>query len=110
MRLQIANLVLDSARWEVRTGQGKLQLSKTEFQLLALLCKNHVVRREVAQQEVLAYPPHVSTRALDNHVYRLRKKLHTAGVDGLTIRTVRGVGYVIDTSSRDEGVAVQSLG
>lgn len=72
-----------------------LSLSRTEFQLLcALLYRvGRVVTR--SQLEDLALVGSESN-SLDMHMSNLRKKLGST-----YIRTVRGVGYVIDETLRD---------
>jgi two-component system phosphate regulon response regulator PhoB len=56
-------------------------------------------RRELLT-EVWGYHPEVSSRTLDTHVKRLRKKLAEAGS---YIHTVRGVGYRIVAQSAPKG-------
>lgn len=71
-----------------------VELCHKEFELLALLASDP--RRAFARQELLlliwGYPPDASTRTLDTHASRLRRKL--AAVSGERwIASVRGVGY-----------------
>lgn len=70
-----------------------LELSRCEFDLLALLLKRmgRVVTRRVLEEQVLPSGPYIGSNALEVHVFNLRRKIGPG-----FIRTVRGVGYVVD--------------
>lgn len=74
---------------------GKIvELSKTQFDLLGLFLRNQgrVLTRDLILERCWGYESEVETNVVDVYVNHLRKKF---GQDSL-IRTVRGVGYVID--------------
>ncbi len=92
-RLTAADLVLDEARRACHRGDASIALSPTEFALLhhLLVNKNRVRTR---RQLEAASMPESNGLALDAHMSNLRRKI---GAD--LIRTVRGVGYVIEEPS-----------
>ncbi|PTX91929.1 DNA-binding response regulator [Verrucomicrobia bacterium LW23] len=93
-KIVIGELELDHARHEV-TIQGKpVELTATEFKLLALLMerRGRVQGRDRLLNDVWGYESVIDTRTVDTHVRRLREKL---GALANYIETVRGVGYRI---------------
>lgn len=95
-RLTLGELVLDRARHEVAVKGKRIDLTATEFKLLAVLLerRGRVQGRERLLNDVWGYESVIDTRTVDTHVRRLREKLGKASA---YIETVRGVGYrVID--------------
>jgi two-component system alkaline phosphatase synthesis response regulator PhoP len=90
--LEIDDLVINRDAYEVRVGGRKVRLSKTEFDILAMLASrpNQVFTRSRILDQVRedGYP--ITERVVDYHVTGLRKKL---GQARKYIHTVRGVGY-----------------
>lgn len=90
--LEIDGLVINRGAYEVFAGGRKIALTKTEFDILALLAgkPNQVFSRSRILDNVRedGYP--ITERVVDYHLTGLRKKL---GKAGRYIRTVRGVGY-----------------
>lgn len=80
----------------VYCNQEFLSLTKTEFNLLAYLAENK--EKAVSRQELLnivwGYDSAVESRATDDTVKRLRRKLDKAGSD-VSIDTVWGHGFKI---------------
>jgi two-component system, OmpR family, response regulator len=81
---------------EVFVGGAAIHLTKTEFDLLALLLGNtgHVIRRETLIETVWGPGKKVEDNTLDTFVRQLRCKLRGHNL----IETVRGVGYMIRRS------------
>lgn len=92
--LQIGALSIDRERHEVRIKNKQLDLTATEFKLLAILAerRGRVQSREKLLTDVWGYESAIDTRTVDTHVRRLREKLGTAAD---CIETVRGFGYRI---------------
>lgn len=95
--LQVGPLQIDMENHEilVQTPQGKqpLFLTLTEFKLLAHMAR--APKRVFTRDELMAAClPENDTleRTVDSHISKLRKKLESAGLNGLPI-CVRGVGY-----------------
>ncbi|KPI02340.1 two component transcriptional regulator, winged helix family [Actinobacteria bacterium OK074] len=78
-------------------GDAELQLSKTEFDLLALLVRNEgiVLDHATLYRRVWGQEAAVDAKNLAGYVGYLRRKLAGAGAPGEVIHTVRGVGYAV---------------
>ena len=89
------NVVLDKQAHEVRLLGNKLELTKTEYDLLQLLMEhpNKVCTREMILEKVWGYESEVETNVVDVYIRHLRTKL--AADEQEYIETVRGVGYVM---------------
>jgi len=92
--VEAGSLVVDIARYLVTVGDAPVQLTRTEFRLLAALAERQgwVLSREQLADAIRKEDEDrdVSTRAIDVHIVNMRKKLGTAAE---LIETVRGVGY-----------------
>jgi len=91
--LEVRGLSLHEATMRVTVDGKAVDLSRSEFDLLCILVKrvDRVLTRRVLEEQVLQGGIHNESNVLDVHMSNLRKKIG-AGY----IRTVRGVGYVID--------------
>ena len=87
---------LDIGTREVRRGERRIELTRTEFLLLELFLRNarQVLTRAVIFDRVWDYDFGPRSNALEVYVSYLRRKLETGGEPRL-IHTVRGVGYVL---------------
>jgi len=90
--IQRGKLSIDIAKYEVRVGDMKIDLTFTEFELLKFLCSNPgtVFTREVLLNKVWGYEYYGGTRTVDVHIRRLRSKIEGKSV---FIETVRNIGY-----------------
>lgn len=93
--LTCRNLEIDEAAYEVFVQGVKLDLTKTEYDLLKLLVehKNRVCTRELILTSVWGYETDIETNVVDVYIRHLRMKL-PGGMNDY-IETVRGVGYVM---------------
>mgnify|MGYP001565579331 CR=1 FL=1 len=91
--LELRGLTLHAATMRVSVQGQVVDLSRSEFQLLAYLLKraDRVVTRRVLEEQVLQSSADTHSNVLDVHMSNLRRKIGEGFV-----RTVRGVGYVID--------------
>jgi two-component system OmpR family response regulator len=93
------HLALNRGAREVLVGGREIDLTRTEFDLLAHLVANSgvVVPREELLRAVWAteFVPD-STHVVDVHLANLRRKLRDAAPDNGWIRTIRGVGFRFD--------------
>ena len=74
--------------------QGKpVELSQKEFEILSFLLSHigQVVSRSRLEETLYAWGAEIESNAVEVHIHHLRKKL-----DANLIRTIRGVGYIID--------------
>ena len=94
--LRFADLVLDRGAWEASRGPRKLELSRTEFQLLALFLEHprQVLTRSQIFERVWGYDFGSSSNSLGVYMGYLRRKTEEGGEPRL-LHTVRGVGYVL---------------
>jgi two-component system, OmpR family, response regulator MprA len=95
-QMAFADLTMDLAAWDVRRGERRLQLTRTEFVLLETLLRNArvVIPRDVLFERVWGHEMSVSSNSLDVYVGYLRRKMEEGGEPRL-VQTIRGVGYVL---------------
>ena len=93
---------VDLARREVTRSGRVVELSRREFDLLALLLSppGQVRTREELIDRLWAGLDLADTRTLDTHVRRLRVKLEEDPSDPQYLVTVRGVGFRFDPEGR----------
>ncbi|RCX16453.1 transcriptional regulator [Fontibacillus phaseoli] len=114
----MAQLIFDPAGYTVTEGTESVELLAKEFALLQFLYEHRgqAFSREQLLDRVwvLEYPVE---RTVDDHIYRLRKKLHHWS--HIRINTIRGYGYslimadpkgVDNPSMRDEEIKSAVLG
>jgi DNA-binding response OmpR family regulator len=98
--LQIADVTLDPARRTVTRNGETIDLTPREFTLLDYFMRNpgRVLSRTMIAEHVWDYNFDTSTNVIDVYVNYLRKKID-ADREPKLIRTVRGVGYVLQAPS-----------
>ncbi|NOU21713.1 MAG: response regulator [Methyloglobulus sp.] len=89
-------IVLDPASHQVTYNGEKVELSQKEFEILSFLMGNigRVVSRARLEESLYSWTSDIESNTVEVHIHYLRKKL-----DSGIIRTVRGVGYIIDSES-----------
>ena len=97
--LRVADLELDLPRHKAARAGQRLDLTPKEFALLSLLVrrKGEVLSRTLIAELVWEMHFNSDTNVVDVAVRRLRSKVDDPYPQKL-IRTVRGVGYVLDDS------------
>ena len=95
-RLRFADLCLDLGAYEAWRGGRRIELTRTEFQLLELFLRHprQVLTRTIIFEHVWGYDFGPSSNSLEVYVGYLRRKTEAAGEPRL-LHTVRGVGYVL---------------
>jgi DNA-binding response OmpR family regulator len=90
--IKLGGLDIDPSRHRVAYHGRTLDLTLTEFKLVALLAerRGRVQSREQLLRDVWGYNNMIDTRTVDTHMRRLRAKL---GPAARLLDTVRGVGY-----------------
>ena len=88
-------LRLDMAGRRLFCGAQPLELSARELAVIELLLlkAGRVVTKQQITEHLYGWDEMSSSNAVEVFVYRLRKKLESSGVE---LRTVRGMGYLID--------------
>jgi DNA-binding response OmpR family regulator len=91
---EVGGTRLDPLKRRAWANGGEVDLTSTEFDLLAHLMRNRgqVFDRDQLLSAVWGYRSAAGTRTVDVHIAQLRGKLGEAS----PIRTVRGVGYSAD--------------
>jgi DNA-binding response OmpR family regulator len=90
--IEVDGFCLNKSNFEITVQGRRLELTTTEFKLLATLVerRGRTLSRETLLQDVWGYENAIDTRTVDTHVRRLREKL---GGAASRIVTVRGEGY-----------------
>jgi two-component system, OmpR family, response regulator len=90
-------LGVDPVTHALRKGERSVELTPTEFRLLAKLAARPgvVIRRRELREAGWPEGAIVHDNTLDAYIVRLRRKLAEVALDGESIDTVRGVGYVL---------------
>jgi two-component system response regulator MprA len=98
--LRFADLTLDPGTYEASRGERRLELTRTEFQLLELFLRNprQVLTRSLIYERVWGYDFGFGSNSLHVYIGYLRRKLEAGGEPRL-IHTVRGVGYALREES-----------
>jgi two-component system, OmpR family, response regulator len=91
--LRVADLELDEEHWTVRRAGVPVELSPTEFRLLAYLMRNQglMLSRKQLLENVWGWEYAGQSQVLETYVSYLRHKLDPLGPP--MIHTQRGVGY-----------------
>jgi DNA-binding response OmpR family regulator len=97
--ISFAGFHLDLGKRSLRRAEGgEVELTRTEFDLLAFLLKHR--ERALTRAEILdaVWGPDVvvDPRTVDNFVSSLKKKLGWTSTSAFTIHTLRGVGYRLE--------------
>ncbi|MGD8841964.1 MAG: heavy metal response regulator transcription factor [Gammaproteobacteria bacterium] len=97
--LTVADLELDLMRRRVTRSGARIQLTAKEFALLELLIRHRdeVLPRSLIASQVWDMNFDSDTNVIDVAIRRLRAKIDDA-FDHKLIHTVRGMGYMLDSS------------
>lgn len=102
-QLQLENLILNPATYEVRSSGELIELSHKEFLLLEFLLNhpNKVFSRAVLLEKVWGYQntQGIKSNTVDAHISSLRRKLDQDSKK--LIKTVHRVGYKIFKTPQD---------
>lgn len=91
--IKYGNIHMDPAAHAITLDSEPVSLSGKEFSILQALMENQgrILSKEKLEERLYGWGEEIESNAVEVHVHHLRKKL---GPD--LIRTVRGVGYVIE--------------
>jgi two-component system OmpR family response regulator len=92
-KLRAGDLELDESRWTVHRAGRPVELSPTEFRLLAYLMRHEgrVLTREQLLENVWGWDYAGQSQIVETYISYLRRKLDPLGLP--IIHTQRGVGY-----------------
>lgn len=90
------DIIINSSTYEVLRNSEKIELSKTEFDLLKhlIINKGIVMTREQILNKVWGYDYYGNLNIVDVYIKYLRDKIDR-GYDRKIIHTIRGRGYVV---------------
>lgn len=93
--LTFKNLTIDLDKFEVKIEGKLVEFTLKEFELLSYMVKNkgRVLSRNILLDTLWGMNFYGETRVVDVHVFKVRDKLKNYDI---TIKTVRGVGYVLE--------------
>ncbi len=99
-KIRYQDVELDPAAHRVTRAGEDVSLSRREFSVLLELMENQgrVLSRSRLEQGLSGMEEEVESNAVEVHIHHLRKKLGNE-----LIRTVRGVGYMIDKKNDSSG-------
>jgi DNA-binding response OmpR family regulator len=88
-------LTLDTAARVLRLDGAPVEVARRELNLLEILLihRGKVVSKEKLLEKLFGFDEEVGVNAVEIYIHRLRKKLEPAG---LHIRTLRGMGYLVE--------------
>ena len=97
-RVDAGDVVIDLERRSATVLGDEIELTPTEFRLLAYFIegRGRTVSREQIIENVFGYDFSGYDRTVDTHVSNLRKKLEIANPDKQHLKTMYGVGYRFD--------------
>ncbi len=93
---RFSDICVDFVRMKVNRSSGEaIALTSQEFKTLKcfLLNPDRVFSRDELLNEAWGYESYPSTRTVDNHILKLRKKLEPDPTRPVHFRTVYGIGY-----------------
>ncbi|HVL10338.1 MAG TPA: winged helix-turn-helix domain-containing protein [Burkholderiaceae bacterium] len=100
-RINIGPYCLDRVSGHATVNDHHIHLTPREFATAWLLFSNvgKCVARDKLAHAIWGAEIDVATRTIEQHIYKLRKKLHMAGQMGVTLRTVYSRGYKLEVNA-----------
>jgi two-component system OmpR family response regulator len=99
--IEIAQVKLDTRSHKVYNHSQQVNFSKKEFMVLKALMENanRILSREQIESKLYHWGEEVSSNAVEVHIHKLRKHLPDKFIEN-----VRGVGYIINTSTSENAL------
>lgn len=96
--IKVGNITIDTSSHEVKIKNQKVFLSKREFGILNKLLEHagRVVTRENISQVMYGWGDESESNTIEVYIHSIRKKMG----DNLKLRTIRGVGYIVDIEQK----------
>ena len=96
-KLQIGNIILDRATFELSTPSGSYNLANKEFQMLELMMlnPNHLISAEKFIENIWGYDSEAEMNVVWVYISYLRKKLAALHAN-VRIKVTRNVGYSLE--------------
>lgn len=92
------DIVMDTLRHSVSVGGEKVALTIKEFELLKVLLSNPgtIMERDALINLIWGYDFLGESRTLDMHIKTLRRKINDDATSPKYIKTIRGIGYMLE--------------
>lgn len=99
-RLQVGNITLDRATFELSSPSGNFRLSNKEFQMLEMLMSNprNLISTERFMEKIWGYDSRTELNVVWVYVSYLRKKLSALQAN-VQIKATRNAGYTLEDLS-----------
>lgn len=96
-RLQLGNITLDRASFELSSPTGSFHLTNREFQMLEMLMSNprQIISPERFLEKIWGYDNDAEANVVWVYIAYLRKKLASLGAD-IHIKVTRNAGYSLE--------------
>ena len=96
--IELRPYVVDAKRRRVSIDGRDIDLTQREFDLASFLFRRHgrVISRDALLENVWNLSAAVSTRTVDTHISRLRKKLALNGQNGWRLAAIYQHGYRLE--------------
>ena len=97
-KLMYHGLQLDANKFEVKVNGVVVSFTLKEFEVLEVLLTEcgKVVSRDILLDKLWGFEYDGDTRIVDVHMFKIREKLKPYGI---VIKTIRGVGYMLEEAS-----------
>ena len=94
-RFRFGDIEVDFKRQKATRGGRDLDLSAREFRILSYFIEHRgeMLSREQLLNDIWGYEVFPTTRTVDNHIARLRKKVELVPDEPRHVITVHGIGY-----------------
>ncbi|MCE9677757.1 response regulator transcription factor [Shewanella sp. AS1] len=104
--IKLHDLTIDYAQQQLTIQGEQKQITTQEFSLLWIFANHHskILSREFLFEQYVGRPYDGLDRAVDLKVSRLRKKIDSYQISGLTIKTVHGKGYLFNYHPRTQPI------
>lgn len=96
-RMQMGNVTLDRATFELSTPQGSFRLGNKEFQMMELLMSNpgHLISSERFMEKIWGYDSEAEINVVWVYISYLRRKLTAIHAD-IQVKSTRNAGYSLE--------------
>lgn len=95
--LTLGDIRLDRLSFELIGSKGRVSLTAKEYQIMEILMQNkgRLISAELLMEKIWGYDSDTDINVVWTYISYLRKKLGALG-STVTIRAVRGIGYLIE--------------
>ncbi len=96
-KLQVGNITLDRATFDLSANNKNFKLANKEFQMMEMLMLNngHIINTERFFEKIWGYESDVEIKIVWVYISYLRKKLIALDSD-VAIKVIRGTGYCLE--------------